>query len=123
MAMSAEEKFEYWLDIAQSDLKTAESMLTVGHWVWVAFMCQQAVEKLVKGLYILYLDDNVPKTHTIRTIIRRYEKKLSVEIPAETIHLFDRLSVCYLNNRYPDYKNKLGTQIKEQEAVALLSQT
>ncbi|MDR2670629.1 MAG: HEPN domain-containing protein, partial [Oscillospiraceae bacterium] len=49
--MDGLEKFEYWLDIAKYDLTVAESMLRDGHWLYVVFMCQQAVEKLVKGLY------------------------------------------------------------------------
>ena len=67
--MDAQEKYEYWLDIAQYDFDTAESMLKSGRWLYVVFMCQQAVEKLVKGLYVLYIDDNVPKTHNIRVLI------------------------------------------------------
>jgi predicted nucleotidyltransferase len=42
-------------------------------------MCQQAVEKLAKGLYILYLDDNIPRTHDIRKIVRRYEKSCQLK--------------------------------------------
>ena len=49
--MDSEKKFNYWLDTAQYDLKTAESMLDAGRWFYVVFMCQQALEKLVKGLY------------------------------------------------------------------------
>jgi HEPN domain-containing protein len=123
MAMTSQEKFEYWLDIAQYDLQTAEAMLLSGRWLYVAFMCQQAVEKLVKGLYILYLDDNVPRIHSIGTIIERFEKKLPVEISLETAKLFDDLSICYLNDRYPEYRNQLSSKIKESEAKALYSQT
>jgi len=61
--MEALEKFEYWLDIAQYDLVTADAMLSGGRWLYVVFMCQQAVEKLVKGLYTLYTDDSVPRIH------------------------------------------------------------
>jgi HEPN domain-containing protein len=123
MAMSSQEKFEYWLDIAQYDLQTAEAMLVSGRWLYVAFMCQQAVEKLVKGLYILYLDDNVPRIHSIGTIIERFEKKLPVEIPLETTKLFDDLSICYLNDRYPEYRNQLSSKIKESEAKAIYYKT
>jgi HEPN domain-containing protein len=123
MTMSSEEKFEYWLDIAQYDLQTAEAMLVSGRWLYVAFMCQQAVEKLVKGLYILYLDDNVPRIHSILTVIERFEEKLPVEIPLETRMLFDDLSICYLNDRYPEYREKLSAQINEPKAKALYSQT
>jgi HEPN domain-containing protein len=123
MAMSSEEKFEYWLDAAQYDLRTANTMLNDSLWLYVAFMCQQAIEKLVKGLYLLYLDDNIPRTHNIGKIVIPFKNKLPVEMPPETLDFFATLSVCYLNNRYPDYKNKMAVQIKETEAKAILSQT
>jgi HEPN domain-containing protein len=28
---------------------------TGGRWLYVVFMCQQAIEKLCKGLYLLYI--------------------------------------------------------------------
>jgi HEPN domain-containing protein len=123
MAMSSQEKFDYWLDIAQYDLQTAEAMLTTGRWLYVAFMCQQSIEKLVKGLYLLYIDDNTPRTHSIAAIIKRFANMLPVEIPPETSDLFDKLSTCYLNDRYPEFRNKLSAQIKEPDAKALYSQT
>jgi len=123
MAMTPEEKFAHWLDAAKYDLRTAQTLLVGGRWLYVAFMCQQAVEKLVKGLYVLYVDDDVPKTHNIRSIIGSYEDKLPMEIPLETRELFVRLSTCYLNNRYPDYKDKLGVQIRKPQAKELFSRT
>jgi HEPN domain-containing protein len=53
--MNSQEKYEYWLDIANYDLETASAMLAGSRWLYVVFMCQQAIEKLVKGLYILYI--------------------------------------------------------------------
>ncbi len=123
MAMSAQEKFEYWLDIAQSDLRVAGVMLNNALWLYMAFMCQQAVEKLVKGLYLLYLDDDVPRTHNIRHLIGRYEQKLPVEVPPETRKLFADLSSYYVNNRYPDFKKALASQFDEAKATELYSQT
>jgi HEPN domain-containing protein len=58
--MDAQEKYAYWLDIAQYDLETANAMFDSGRWLYVVFMCQQALEKLAKGLYVLYIDDNIP---------------------------------------------------------------
>ena len=121
--MTAQEKYEHWLDIAQYDLETAESMLSSGRWLYVVFMCQQAVEKLVKGLYTLYVDDNIPRIHNIKTIVEYFEDKLSVAIPEEKHKLFDKLSGYYLNNRYPDFMIKLSLQIKEKEASDILLQT
>jgi HEPN domain-containing protein len=71
MGLDAQEKYGYWLETAQYDLDTADAMFASGRWVYVVFMCQQAIEKLVKGLYVLYVDDNVPKTHNIRILVER----------------------------------------------------
>ena len=74
--MNVEKKYEYWLDIAEYDLETAKAMLAGGRWLYVVFMCQQAIEKLVKGLYILYVNDDVPRIHNIKTIFKRFENQL-----------------------------------------------
>ena len=121
--MNAQEKYEYWLDIAGYDLETAGFMLSSGRWLYVVFMCQQAVEKLSKGLYTLYVDDNVPRVHNIKTIIDHFEDKLPIKIPKEKSDFFDTLSAYYLNNRYPDFISKLSLQVKESEAAKILSET
>jgi HEPN domain-containing protein len=123
VAMDAQEKYGYWLDAVQYDLESAAAMLAGGRWLYVVFMCQQAIEKLVKGLCTLYVDDDVPRSHSIRTIIGRFEEGLPAKVPDEHSAFFDTLSAYYLNNRYPDYKNRLSTQMGEAEATAALSQT
>jgi HEPN domain-containing protein len=121
--MDAQEKYEYWLDIAQYDLETANAMLAGGRWLYVVFMCQQAVEKLIKGLYILYIDDNVPRLHNISVILKRFEDKLPFAISEDKYKFFNRLSKYYLSNRYPEYISKLSSQIIETEAKEILAQT
>jgi len=48
-----------------NNMETAQAMFETGRWLYVVFMCQQAIEKLCKGLYLLYIDDNVPRIHDI----------------------------------------------------------
>jgi HEPN domain-containing protein len=121
--MDAQEKFDYWLDIAQYDLDTAETMLNGGRWLYVVFMCQQAVEKLVKGLYVIYIDDNVPKTHNIRVLIERLESLLPEAVTDERYGLFEDLTIHYLNGRYADYKEKLSERLNEQTATVFYNRT
>jgi len=112
--MTAEEKYEYWLDIAEYDFETAKAMLSGGRWLYVVFMYQQAIEKLVKGLYILYVDDDVPRLHNIKTVFKRIEEKYD---------FFDTLTAYYLNNRYPEYINKLSLTVGKDVAVKILAKT
>ena len=53
--MTKEEKYDYWFDIAQYDLETAQSMFAAGRWLYVIFMCQQAIEKLCKQRIIHFI--------------------------------------------------------------------
>jgi HEPN domain-containing protein len=86
-------------------------------------MCQQAIEKLCKGLYSLYLDDNVPKIHNIKQIFLCFEEKLPMTIDEDIYHLFDSLSAYYLMNRYPDFTRQINRQVSKSEAEHLLTKT
>ncbi|GHU49174.1 DNA-binding protein [Spirochaetia bacterium] len=120
--MTNEEKYDYWLDIAQYDIETAQAMFSTGRWLYVAIACQQAIEKLCKGLYTLYVDDNVPKIHNIMVLFDRFAGKLpkGMGISDETNNLFDRLSTYYLNTRYPEFKARVSTSMGKEEAEAVL---
>jgi HEPN domain-containing protein len=120
--MTDQEKFAYWLEYAEYDLQTAEAMFAAGRWMYVIFMCQQALEKLVKGLYLLYIDDNVPKIHDIPSLFSRFMDKLPQPVNSEYIKLFRDLSAYYLNTRYPKYKEKLSEVTNEGVAKSFLEQ-
>ena len=121
--MNSTEKFEYWQDIAQYDLDTAEAMFAAGRWLYVVFMCQQAIEKLCKGLYLLFLDDNVPMKHDINSLVAKFIDKLPVTINDDKYLLFAKLSAFYLNNRYPGYKEKLSMSLSKEEAKNILDKS
>ena len=121
--MDAQEKYEYWLDIAEYDLETANAMFTSGRWLYVVFMCQQAIEKLIKGLYTLYVDDNVPRIHDINSLITRFEDKLPITIDDDKRMLFAQLSVFYLKNRYPEFKEQLSKSLNKGEVQNILDKS
>jgi HEPN domain-containing protein len=121
--MTFEEKYTYWLQLAQYDLDSANAMYVGGRWFYVAFMCQQALEKNCKGLYNVYIGDDVPKVHNIRKILADVEVKLSITVQQDVYELVDLLSGLYLNNRYPDFAGLSVIQIDKTMATELLSKT
>ena len=121
--MEIQEKVEYWLDIAQYDLDTAEAMSDTGRWLYVVFMCQQALEKLSKGLYLFFIDENIPRIHDINSIMAKFADKLPCAIDDEKRMLFAKLSAFYLNNRYPEYKEHLSISVDKDEALKILGKT
>jgi HEPN domain-containing protein len=121
--MNKEEKYTYWLKLAQYDLDTADTMFTGGRWFYVAFMCQQAIEKHCKGLYNFYINDNVPKVHNIRFVLSKIETALSKSVSKEVYTLVDTLSAYYLNNRYPDFVGQANIEIDKDRAGHILEKT
>jgi len=121
--MTKEEKYGYWLEVAQYDLDSANAMFDAGRWFYVVFMCQQAIEKLCKGLYTLYLDDTPPKIHNIKTIVSRFRDKLQIPICEDTLRFMDTLSAHYITYRYPDFESNPASQIRESEADQVLKET
>ena len=81
MSLTTGDKFQYWLSYANNDMDSAEFMLKSGRWFYTIFMCQQAIEKLTKGLYLLYIDDNVPRLHDINGILERFRENYHNNLP------------------------------------------
>jgi len=121
--MNKEEKYSYWLDIAEYDIASAEAMLNSGRYAYVAFMCQQGLEKLAKGLYNYYLDDNVPRVHNISFITNKFLEILDVTEDDSRFQLFDKLAAYYLKGRYPSFKEKMSQLINKEQAIKLLNES
>jgi HEPN domain-containing protein len=121
--MDMNEKYDYWLSCAVYDMETAEAMLKSGRWFYVVYTCEQAIEKLVKGLYTLYVDDNVPKVHNITKLVRCFENSLKGPVKPEFIQLFDNLTGLYLSSRYPDFTNNVSSAVDKTIAEGIFEKT
>ena len=121
--MTPEERFESWKSYADRDLDAAKAMLETGRWFYVLFMCQQAVEKLVKGIYSLYVNGDVARTHNIGLLANHIEDSADIVFDEETYELFNSLTKYYLADRYPDYLSKAGAQVDEKQATDIFNKT
>ena len=130
--MNSLEKYKYWESKASYDLETARVMLQTGRYLYVVFMAQQATEKLVKGLYVLYIDREPTRTHNIWLIFNglmeseqfRYETGNQVFVKAQEYKpFFSDLLFYYIAERYPDYKRQIFSDITEARAIAVLNKT
>ena len=63
--MNKSEKIKYWITIAEYDLKTAQAMLETKRYIYVGFMCHQAIEKILKALFTKVYDETPPFTHNL----------------------------------------------------------
>ncbi|MCL2199232.1 MAG: HEPN domain-containing protein [Defluviitaleaceae bacterium] len=121
--MTPQEKFDHWKSYAERDLDAAQAMFETGRWFYVLFMCQQAVEKLVKGVYSLYVEGNVPRTHNIEMLANRIEDSSDILFDEDKYRLFQTLSKYYMADRYPDFLSTAGALVDKDEAEDIHNRT
>ena len=100
------EIFEDWKSEAREDLVRAERGASFEDWNQVMYYCQQAIEKLVKGLHIILLNKKIPLVHEIGFIVRQFEDKLTKQLNADQLALFEQLSSFYRQDRYLYFKRE-----------------
>lgn len=55
--MAKEDVIQRWIEIVQEDLSVAEDLYKTKHWLYVAFMCHQVIEKILKAYWTAIRDD------------------------------------------------------------------
>ena len=108
-------------------------MLETGRYLYSAFMCQQAMEKIVKGLHVLFVGEEPQKTHNIALLftqlVEREEFRTCRNMPGfgngrdRFVPFFVRLLAFYISSRYPSYKERVATLLDRSEAVDILKTT
>jgi len=54
-----------WIALAEYDFETAKAMMKSGRYLYVAFTCQQTIEKALKALYVKEKEETPPYTHNL----------------------------------------------------------
>jgi len=112
--MTNKEKYEKWLEAAEDDLTTATVMLKNKRYAYVAFMCQQAIEKLAKGIYVYNFGKEARYTHNILIILKDIESIANSEKYKEYDLFFGKLTSYYLVGRYDVYKQKITQELDKE---------
>ena len=111
---------ENWYALAKYDLDSAEVMLQGGRYLYVAFMCQQAVEKLLKGIFIKETSQTPPYTHNLRRLAKQLG--LFEKLSEEQLARFDRLNAYYIESRYTETLEEMQSAIGREDAARLLGE-
>jgi HEPN domain-containing protein len=110
----------HWVERSQYDLDTAKVMLDTGRYLYVAYMCQQTVEKMLKALIAKQGKENFP----IHNLNRLAEiATISDELTSEQFNFLAELTPYHIEARYGDYKESLSEIINEKKAVQVYKKT
>ena len=109
-----------WIERANYDLETARSLLKSGRNLYVAFMCQQCIEKYLKA-FITFTGQTPPFVHNLARLAEI--SGLLKEIPKELQNFLANLNPYYIKARYGEYKESLAKVCKKQQASLFLGKT
>ena len=102
--MTKEQYISYWIDTAQNDWITVESLLNTKRYLHCLFWAHLTLEKLAKALWVKNHQDNIPpKVHNVVWLLEESQ----VEMPAESIVFLEVFNRFQLSSRYPDYLRKM----------------
>lgn len=98
-----------WLDQAADDFDAAEFNLRGGKYYVAAFLCQQAVEKALKALFLSEKKGEVPQSHSLIYLAT------NTGVPKRFYSFLRELTPKYVDTRYPDAAVDLPSRIYDLE--------
>lgn len=119
--MSDENIIKAWFEIAEEDFSAAEWMHKGGRWLYAAFECHQAIEKMIKGYWIAVRDDNPPLLHNHERILMGCG--LHNKLTEEQVKFLEQMQPMYIAGRYPQYKRKIAAAVNEKTSEHFINQT
>ena len=110
-----------WLTFAEYDFGTAKAMLAAGKYIYVALYCQQAIEKIMKAIYVKEKDETPPNTHNLINLLSHLS--ISAEFDNEKTELLRSLSLYYLETRYTETIVEISSIVNKREAERIFKET
>lgn len=117
----ATDRVKYWTEIADYDLGTAETLYEGGRWLYVAFMCHQAIEKTLKAYWCATQPNDPPFTHNLTTLSERTE--LDKEMSDDQLDIIATLMPMNIQARYPEYKDQLAKMLTKENCRNIIDET
>ncbi len=127
--MNKQEKCGYWLMLSDYDLGTVDALIQGERWVYVAYLCQQAAERQLKGMYVYFLETEPPKTHNVNFLFSKVTGSDAFRAEADLARFEGQKNNCedflmdvmfYYMSDYPfSYKNIANRFVNRELAVEL----
>lgn len=116
-----EKKIKYWIEISDYDLETAEAMLNSKRYLYVGFMCHQAIEKVFKAFFVKQKSETAPYSHSLSYLAKQGDfYNLFSEEQKSFIDLLEPLNI---EARYPSHKERLLQSLSESMCMQIILKT
>ena len=119
--MTNEEKVQHWVNMSDYDMETADDLMLVKRYLYVGFMCHQAVEKIFKAAYAKMKDETPPFSHDLEYIALQggFYDRLSEEQKDFILEL----TPLNIKGRYSEYKGEIAKMLTRDKCAEILQQT
>lgn len=116
-----DDKVLYWIDIAEYDMETARAMLESKRFLYVAFMCHQSIEKILKAYHQMKSNDLPPKTHNLLSLFDK--TGLLGKLDQDQSAFLDILNPLNIQVRYPEHRERILKTLSDERAKDILVRT
>lgn len=119
--MSDFDKTDYWIELADYDLETAKAMLKSKRFLYVGYMCNQVIEKMLKAYYVKATGEQPPYTHKLIRLAE--ESNIYKMFSDEQKDFLDIISPLNIEARYPTQKQDLLESLSKDKCVNIIKRT
>jgi len=110
-----------WINIAYDDIEAADHCFQGDRFLWAMFMCQQAIEKAIKAVYFENTGLTPPKKHDLVSLAG--SAGILEKCTKELRDLLRRLSLYYIETRYPDKRAELEAKCSQEHTKEILERS
>ena len=110
-----------WIEISDEDQSMAEISFEHSRYLHMAFFCQQAIEKALKGVYFEVKQHTPPRKHDLLALAANCE--LLEEFSLEQKTFLATVSEYYIESRYPEDHANLARTCTKEFAEEMLFET
>ena len=117
--MTQDEHIKYWLDSAQHDFDTLNTLFQSGKYDWSLFIGHIVLEKVLKAVYVRNNENRIPPK--VHNLVRLAELS-QINIDDDQKFLLDGINDFNIEVRYPEYKNEFYKTCTKEFAEEKINQ-
>lgn len=108
--MDKSELIKYWIETSEQDYHTMLNLYKSKDYHWSLFLGHLVIEKLLKAIFIMNVNENLPRVHDLLRLADMSKLKTTEE-QKDTL---DLITTFNISARYPDYKQSFYKKCNQE---------
>jgi len=112
------DQINYWRELSDYDIETADAMQKSKRYLYVGFMSHQSIEKILKAYFVKINGESAPFSHSLSYIAKK--AKIYEHFTEDQKSFLDMLEPMNIECRYPTHKEQLLKSLTEERCREIL---